>query len=471
MRLGVRGIGLVSTIILARLLVPADFGIVAMAMLVISFIELFTETGQQTALIRHPAPERAHYDTAWTMSVLISLGLTAIALSIAPFADLYFRDERIVPVIQLLSLRILLLGFLNIGVIDFRRDLNFAREFKFGLLRKLLTFTVTVSLALTLRNYWALAIGVVVGTVAEISLSYLMHPHRPRINLTKVKELWSYSIWILIAGIGQFFQGRIDEVAVAGVAPPGEMGQYTVGAELGALPGSEILDPISRALFPNYAKLASQPERLGRAYLYSLSAAVLITSSLATGLALVASDLVAVLLGPKWVETATLVPWFAMAAAVAALGNTVFAVLNAAGESRSSAIQSWTRTVCYAPAMFWAAGTHVLVNFAIAKLIVAVVLLPTFFMRLRKVVPIRWAELVAAIWRPPVAAVAMSSVVLVMDVILPTSTNPFLHLPLEVFVGASTFIGTLGVLWLTAGRPDGLERDLWGWIASSLRRS
>src|ERR1700751_1440516 len=97
------GIGLASPVILARVLTPADFGLVAMSMLVISFIEVFNDTGQQAALIRHTAIERAHYDSAWTMTMMIATVLTAIILAVSPFASMYFHDARVIPVIQVLS--------------------------------------------------------------------------------------------------------------------------------------------------------------------------------------------------------------------------------------------------------------------------------------------------------------------------------------------------------------------------------
>ena len=153
MRMGIRGIGLVNTLVLARLLTPSDFGIVAMAMLLVSFIEVFAETGQQSALIRHPNPQRAHYDTAWTMSLLINSALCLIILAASKYSVLYFHDERIVPVIQFLAFRVFVGGFLNIGVVNFRRDLDFAREFRFGVFKKVLTLVATITMAFAWRDY------------------------------------------------------------------------------------------------------------------------------------------------------------------------------------------------------------------------------------------------------------------------------------------------------------------------------
>lgn len=469
MRFAVRGIGLISTMVLARVLVPADFGVMAMAMLLISVIEVFTDSGQTLAVIRHPNPERAHYDTAWTIGVLINTGLTAMALALAPFAPLYFHDDRIVPVIQLLSLRIFLGGFVNIGTIDFRRNLDFAREFWFGVTRKLLTFGVTLTLALTWRSYWALAAGVVVGHVLEVTLSYIMSPYRPRFNVSKMRELWGYSAWLLTMELGRFFEGRVDEWVVAGVAPPAAVGSYTIGTEFGALPVTEVLDPVARALFPNYARLAADPHELKNAYLHVLAASTAVAAAAGIGLALVAPDLVSVMLGPKWTGTAPLIIWFAPAAAITGVCNTVFPVMNAAGESRLSAIQTWLRVFFFVPSMIWAASTGVLVNFAIAKLVVSIVLIPTFFARLRKILPISWRDMISATWRPVVAAAIMALAVLALDDTVSSVAIPVLRLSANVMVGASVFVASQMALWAVTGGPEGLERSLLHAMRRALR--
>jgi lipopolysaccharide exporter len=459
MRFGVRGIGLFSTILLARLLTPADFGVVAMAMLLIAFIEVFSETGQALALIRHPNPQRAHYDTAWTMSILINTCLTVILLILAPFSTAYFGDERIVPVIQVLSLRILLAGFVNIGVVNFRRDLNFSMEFKFGLYRKLLTFGVTLTLALLWRNYWALVIGAIVGHFLEVLLSYLMHAYRPRFGLEKVAELWSYSIWLLVAALGRFFEGRIDGVVVAGIAPPSAVGEYTVAAELGGLPVSEILEPVARGLFPNYTRVASQPNGLRDSYLQVLAAISTIAIAVGVGIALVADDMVAVLLGPNWTNISPLVAWFAIEASIVGICNSVFPVLNAAGESRRSAIQTWIRVALYVPALVWAASTAVLLNFAIAKVAASILLAPSFFIRLRQVIPIPWSMLLGTVWRPAIAALAMTAAVITSRDLVLQIDSAGIRLLADVVIGASVFVTAQLALWLACGRPEGVENS------------
>jgi len=126
-----RFIGFVSTLILARLLVPDDFGIVAMAYLLIGLIKVFSNFGVHVALIRNQKPTLAHYNTAWTLR-LIQMGAAAlVVLCVAPLAADYFGDPRLTAVLRMLSLGLVFVGFQNIGVINFQKEMRFDLELRF----------------------------------------------------------------------------------------------------------------------------------------------------------------------------------------------------------------------------------------------------------------------------------------------------------------------------------------------------
>src|SRR5215469_12673703 len=119
LRWSLRITGVVSTVILARLLTPADFGIVAIAMIVVGMLEILNQTGQNLAIIRHPNPTSDHYNSAWTMSVILGLLVASLIYLIAPLTSVYFHDPRAIPVMQCLALRAAMSGFENVGIVDF----------------------------------------------------------------------------------------------------------------------------------------------------------------------------------------------------------------------------------------------------------------------------------------------------------------------------------------------------------------
>ena len=153
MRWMMRLFGLVSTIILARLLTPTDFGIVALALIVVGLLEVLSWTALDLALIQKQETTREHYDTAWTMQILQGLFIALLLSVLSPYAAHYFDEPALTNVVYLLALKVFIYGFQNIAVVDFRKDLNFSREFNFHLYKKAFTFLFVVSLAFILKNH------------------------------------------------------------------------------------------------------------------------------------------------------------------------------------------------------------------------------------------------------------------------------------------------------------------------------
>lgn len=144
LRWGMRLLGLLSTVLLARLLSPSDFGLVAMAMLVVAFVQAWLAFGVDTALIQNQDATREHYDTAWTIRILQGVVVAIGVAAAAPFAATYFEEPRITAVLLVLSFAILLGASANIGVVAFRKDLEFDKEFRFQIIGKILGFVVTL---------------------------------------------------------------------------------------------------------------------------------------------------------------------------------------------------------------------------------------------------------------------------------------------------------------------------------------
>ena len=206
-----RAIGLVSVFILARLLTPSDFGVVGLAMTAVALVETFSYLGMKQALLRMEKPERDYYDTAFTIQLIMfsALGLLLFAIA-GPAAD-FFREPRVEPVIYALSLRFVMLGLVNIGVVEFERDFAFGRDLKMKATARIVSFFVTVALALWLRSYWALVVGMIVQSLVLTVLSYTMQPYRPRLSLARRRTAGRVPVDLRRRGCANSIQpGRTD---------------------------------------------------------------------------------------------------------------------------------------------------------------------------------------------------------------------------------------------------------------------
>lgn len=460
-----RGIGLISTLILARLLLPADFGVIAMALSFVVMAELLMAFGFDVAIIQNQSATEEHFHSAWTCNLLLGLFVTLLMLALAaPIADFYRRPE-LVWVVCALAFGPLLAGAENIGVVAFRKELDFRREFKFQLTRKLIGFAIVVPLAFMLRSYWALVAGILFSKFAGVVISYRMHPFRPRFGLSRARELIGFSRWLLVNNLVGFLKEHSSVFFVGRLLGPASLGSYTIAYELASLPTTEISAPINRALLPGFAKFTTTAE-VAVAYATALGVMALLALPAAAGIMALAPFLVPVVLGTTWLEAVPLMEVFAFNGALLMFHSSICAVLIGRGYPGRTTFANG----CYA-AILVASLAVVLLHFssygsraaAYAVLLTTVLSTPIYLFQVRHCLGIPPGTFAKAIVRPLLASAGM---VMLIRWSLPAYAPEMSGLTTLSWLCAGLAIGALGYLamllglWHATGRPEGAERLL-----------
>ena len=347
-----RSIAFVSTLILARLLVPEDFGVIAMASLVIGLADVFFELGVNVALIQNKTPSQEHYDTAWTLRIIQTTLAAIVVIIAAPLAATYFNDPRVTLVVQVLAVSLMLSGLENIGVVTFQKEMQFGKEFQFLFCKRIVGFIVTIAAAWFIRSYWALVIGALAGRTFGVALSFAMHPMRPRLGLKKFREIFSVSQWMLVRSIGGYFQLKLHLAIVGARESASVLGAYSLASEISALPSSELLAPINRVLFPAFVRVKHDLAELKRVVLLAQGVQTMIAMPAAIGLILVSSEAVLLLLGEKWMGAVPFVEIFALISFMSSIATSGAYVLITLGKIRLMAISSWVQVGLFATLAF-----------------------------------------------------------------------------------------------------------------------
>ena len=457
-RWGVRLIGLVSTIILARILTPTDFGIIAMAMVIVGLLDVLTDTNANLTLIRMKDLQRAHVDTAWTIQVMAGGlgGILTIALS--PLALVLFDASwDVVLVIAFLSLRFFASALVNVGIVSFQLNLDFAKDFRFGMYEKTASFAVAIILALLLRSYWALAISIVATRCFSLGLSYWMSPYRPRFDLSRWREIWSFSAWLTILAIARFVAGKVDEFLIGNRLGSTAMGHYAVALDVSTSPTIELVQPAWRAIYPVYATVSHDEQKFKALFLQVFAVAVAVATPACFGISAVAFDFVPAVLGPQWVDASGLVAILAVSALPIILIEAVITVLNAYSQSRLSAAVMASSAVALIPACVTGFILGGMEGAAWGRLCALYGLLPICFIALRVCIVVSFTEYWNRVWRPAVAAGIMFLAVRYLAGTM-VESGEFQRLAISVFVGVGVYGATMCALWFVAGRPAGIER-------------
>jgi O-antigen/teichoic acid export membrane protein len=466
MRWAIRLIGVLSVAVLARILTPADFGVVAMALVVVGLLDTLAYAGVDLAIIRSSSASPEYLNAAWTIQLIQASIVAGLLLVLAPFAADYYSEARVATVIRWLALRAFIEGFQNIGIVAFQKDLDFAKEFRFHVYSRLLNLIFAIVAALILRNYLALVVGMLSGAAITVLLSYLMHPYRPRLSIEKLKALRSFSNWLLVSRLGTFLSGGADQFIAGGIVGATAIGSYNVASQLATMPSGELVMPLRRALFPNLSKLQDDPVEFRRLVQQTFSSLAIVCIPLSFGLVMTADEIIRIILGPRWYSSVDLLKWLAVYGAFAGLVSILEVPMWVMGRLRQSALQSWLGFVVLVPLIVISVHEYGIVGAAVSRALVAILSLPLMLYLTSRACPVRYQDLASVLWRPLLAGILMM-VALAAPWSYPTTI--VLAFAMKVALGAVVYIGALIAIWRISGRPDGIEATVLKYVAASRR--
>jgi O-antigen/teichoic acid export membrane protein len=456
MRWAIRFIGVISTLILARLLSPEDFGIAAMGSLVIGLLFSVTESGAASLLIRTKEFDQAHCDTAWTISLLQNIVVGLLIIILAPVAAVYFNEPRIIEVMYILAIVVLVGGLGSISPTLIRRELKFDLDFRFNIYKKLAVFFPTVGLAIWLGNYWALIFGILIGTIINVLISYAIHPYRPSFSFVRSLEYLRFALSIIPMQIAYKLHEMAPKFIIGGIGNANIMGNFTVSSDLATSFTHEIVSPIGRGLYPNYARLMDDRDQLTKFYIKILGVIILLVIPMGVGVSVTAADLVATLLGEKWGMAVPLVEYLAFSGILYAITFVMYnQILVAAGRERQAAILAWVRLFITVPILWLGLSFEGVLGLTKATVVAPLIYLPLVYYEIRQVVNLSVLTVVRISWRPILGAVVMYLSVELFH--LESVDWAILRLISDAMFGAGVYTITVVGLWVLSGRPQGVE--------------
>lgn len=473
-RFAVRVIGLASTIILARLLTPHDFGLVALGMIFISFLTLLGNFDFETVLIQHPNPSRQHYDTAWTFNALY-FSLAALVLTVAaPLLAKFYATPQLTDIIHVLAAGFFLKGLANVRIIDFQKHFRFHNDAKLNITVKIAGFCTTVTAAFLLRSYWALLIGMLVSQATYLLMSYVLAPYRPRPTLSKSRELFGFSFWLILANIVSFINAKSIEMVIGKILGIGQLGVYTVGQSTASMATSELTATVNRAAYPGYAKVSDKIEELKRTVLQIFGVIATVAFPASLGFYSIAVPFVLVVLGEKWLPAVPVLEIIAIAGMVFSLQSNLQYVFFALGRPRLHTLVSTAKAVMIVPLVYVLAQRHGIAGAASSVLITSTAFIPVNLYLLRSLLNIRPKELLLRLWRPAMASMAMAIALHLIAAQhgegLGGHGSAFPLLIGMVLTGIAVYSTSLLGLWWLSGHPSGAtEAVALHWLSDKIR--
>jgi len=469
MRWSSKIISVLSIIILARLLAPEDYGLVALSLVVIGLVQIFFEFGVEMSILRSDKATTNMFDTAWTLRLIQSSCVALILPLLAPVAADFYQDERVSDVFYMCAVGIFVKGFENIGVIKFRKELDFKKDYYFNVTARLLGAIVTVVLAFYFKSYRALVLGAVFQHFISVVLSYVVIDYRPKVTLSEFRGIWSVSKWMLVKNFSDYIGRSSDYLIIGKYVPIAELGHYRWAHELASLASQELLQPISRVLLPAFSKIQSDTKRLYAAYLKSLNYIVSIAVPMVLGLGGVANEFVPFLLGggDKWVavipllEVAVFIGFFRV---LHSLCNNLLIVRE---EIRLTAYVDVAKSLLILSMVFPVFHFFGLVGVFYMKVAASFFTMSSLYYFVIKCTDVSGCQIFLSVWRPCFSGLLMYFVLINISL---TFEMLALCLLVKIFIGVLFYVIILLNLWWFSGRPEGFEKNVVDNIVLVVRR-
>lgn len=306
LRVSTRVFAIVRTAILARILTPQDFGLFGIATIVLSLLEVITETGVNIVLIQEKEDIYKYINSAWIVSIIRGVIIALLILLFAPIISVFFRSPESLNLLLMVSLVPLVRGFINPSIVKFQKELNFNLEFAYSFLSFFIFSAVAIIIAFITKSAISFILALIASALFEVIISNIFIKPSPRIALRKeyLLKLLHRGKWLTATGFASYLYQSIDNIAIGRLLGTSSLGLYDVLYKISLLPLTEITDVIGKATFPVYVKISGDLQRLRRAYTRSVFLIFVLSSGIGLFLFLFPETIISVVLGERWLAGA-----------------------------------------------------------------------------------------------------------------------------------------------------------------------
>jgi lipopolysaccharide exporter len=474
-RASTNSLAALSAIVLARLLVPEDFGLVALATSLLIIVQSFTELSLAQALIHNPDPTPSHYHTVWTLGLMRGLLLSCGFAVAAPIAAHLYGDPRLETIMFALAAGVLVVALQNPQLIKLQKEMSFRQDALLTIASSILGAVVSIVIAAIFHSYWALVIGTMTTQISYVALSYAIFPFRPALRLTHFREFWGFSAWASLGQIVSTLNYRLDQVMVGTFVGRYDLGLYTVGSRLAVLPGQELVRPLTSTLFPAFRLAAHDRERLVRVYQKTQAFATSVAMPASLGFGLIADPVVRLVLGNGWLDAIPVVQLIALVFSLDTLGSLSQPLAMAEGNTKSLFVRNCQKFAVRLPMMALGLYLDGLIGLLYARMISGAIGVVIDMTMVKRLIGLSLAAQVRVNLRCFAGCAAMSVVAMLCTRAFGFASAAShlelgIGLAVTIVLSALAYVLTNFLLWRIAGRPSGPEAEILEMLSGLAKR-
>jgi len=300
-----QGVQFIIGVILARMLLPEEYGLIAMSMVFITVFYVFVDSGFSAAIVQRKKITNRDLTTVFYINMGVSIVLFTILFLLAPLIANFYNESNLVNIVRTLSIIIILYAFSIVQSSIIRRNVNFKLQTRIEVIAQILSGIIAIYFAYNGFGVWALVLKTLLNqTLINIQL-WIKNKWFPtfEFNTSSFKELFSFSSKLLIAGIFDRVYQQLNILVVGKFFPANELGYYSRAVQFKNLPSQVVSNSLMSFLLPVFSKMQGEPERMKNAAQKVLKIVMYFNINAMIFMGIVAEPMIQVLLGDKWLPT------------------------------------------------------------------------------------------------------------------------------------------------------------------------
>ncbi len=406
---GTQLISFIVFLVLARLLDPESFGLVALATVAVAFFSIFKEFGFGAAIIQREDLKKGHLDTAFWTDILLNLVMMIITLLSAKWIANLYNEPRLELIIQALSLLYISAALNQVQISILRRNM----EFKVLAIRTLVAEVIgggaAIACALSGLGVWSLVVRQLTSAAISIVVLWALSNWRPGFKVSKryFNDLFGFSINMFAANVVGFFGKKSDTFLIGYFLGPVMLGYYTVAQRLILILIEFLGGSVNKVAWPAFARLQNNPKKIQDGFYSASQLLALIVMPVFLGIYSVAPELVPLIFGSQWEQSIPILKILVFLGIISSINKVYDSIIVSVGRpgiwlSLRTAI-SISNVISFFVALRWE-----LTGVALAYVIVAYTYLPVYLYTLKKLVGIKFLKYLRMIAVPIIAATLMT---------------------------------------------------------------
>jgi len=369
-----KAIGPIIFIVLARILLPDDFGVVAAATVIISFSQVIWDAGLAKALIQRQGQIDASATVVFWLNVVLGIVVAVLLVAVAPLIAGFFGDERITVVVRVLAFQIPLSAVASVHTALLQKELQFKKLFYIRLLTTVLPGAASIPMAVSGLGYWALIAGVLVGQVTQTTVLWLTNAWRPTFSFDRLlaRELLLFGRWVMLSAVIGWFYAWMDAIVVGHYLGSHDMGIYRTGNTLVTMVFGLAFAPMLPVLYSLFSRAQDDVPKLRNALMFVARAIAMVSLPVAVLLFSLQHQIASLIFGPEWTGIAFVIGVLALTHGMTWIVGANGEVYRAVGLPQA---ETWAMSVTMLPYLigYLIAIRYGLASFAVARLALAVV--------------------------------------------------------------------------------------------------